>query len=521
MTFPPPSNVATRPSRHRVLGPRGLTIVCSSALFVSSLDVTVVNVALPTLRAQLGAESAQLQWIVDAYTLTLAVLLLLGGALGDRFGRRALFRAGLALFGLGSLGCAVAPGPNVLIGLRILQACGAAMLQPSALSTITSSIDDLRQRARAIGVWAGVFGLAAAVGPLVGGLLIDTVGWRWIFLINLPVVGAALLFSLRLPETRGAAPRPLDPLGISLAAMTVFGVTYLLIEGAHTSYTDPAPLSAGVVACLSAAAFVLAERRRTHPLFPLSLARHRGFTAATSIAVLAFAILAGFLFASSLYWQQVRHASALGTGLALLPATVAIAVVSPITGRLIGRLGGRTLLIAAGLALTAAAVLLIAAASGRAYLPYAAGYIALGIGFGLVNPPITNTAVNGLPARQAGVASALATTSRQIGNTLGVAVLASVATRHAHGPTPADLRTCWTIALAAALAITALALGAPRTRLVRSTEGRQAQREPEPATRRSGRSLSRQLRLADEPGLPCLREEIALPALDEGLGNDR
>ena len=461
MTFSPPA-VATRPSRHRVLSPAGLTVVCSSALFVSSLDVTVVNVALPAFRAQLGAGQAQLQWIVDAYTLTLAVLLLPGGALGDRLGRRALFRTGLALFGLGSLGCALAPGPDVLIGVRVLQACGAALLQPSALSTITSSIGDPGRRARAIGVWAGVFGLAAAVGPLVGGLLIDTAGWRWIFLINLPVVAAALLFSLRLPETRGTAPRPLDPLGISLAALAVFGLTYLLIEGSHTGYTAPAPLSAGVTGGLSAAAFALAERRRTHPLFPLSLLRHRGFTAATSIAVLAFAILAGFLFTSSLYWQQARHASALGTGLALLPATLAIAIVSPVTGRLIHRLGARALLTAAGVALTTAAVLLIVAASGHAYLPDAAGYLALGTGFGLANPPITNTAVNGLPARQAGVASALATTSRQIGNTLGVAVLASVATRHAHGPSPADLRTCWTITLAAALAITALALSTPR-----------------------------------------------------------
>jgi EmrB/QacA subfamily drug resistance transporter len=461
MTFSPPALTARR-SRHRVLGPGGLTIVCSSALFVSSLDVTVVNVALPALRAQLGAGPAQLQWVVDAYTLTLAVLLLLGGALGDRFGRRALFRTGLTLFGLGSLGCALAPSPDVLIGLRVLQAAGAALLQPSALSTITSSIGDPRQRARAIGVWAGVFGLAAAIGPLVGGLLIDTAGWRWIFLINLPVVATALLFSLRLPETRGAAPRPLDPLGIGLAAMAVLGLTYLLIQGAHTSYTAPAPLTAGVVAGLSAAAFIVAERRRAHPLFPLSLLRHRGFTAATGIAVLAFAILAGFLFASSLYWQQDRHASALGAGLALLPATLGIAIVSPVTGHLIHRLGPRALLIAAGVALTTAAALLIVAASGYAYLPYAAGYLALGAGFGLANPPITNTAVNGLPARQAGVASALATTSRQIGNTLGVAVLASVATRHAPGPSPVDLRTCWTVALAAALAITALAVSTPR-----------------------------------------------------------
>lgn len=452
----------TRNNRHKVLGPAALTLVCSSALFISSLDVTVVNVALPTLRAHLGASPAQLQWFVDAYTLTLAVLLLPGGALGDRLGRRALFRVGLSLFGIGSLGCALSTGPQMLIAVRVLQACGAALLQPNALSTITGAIEDPRQRARAIGVWAGIFGLAAAIGPLVGGALIDAAGWRWIFLINLPVVAAALLLSLRLPQTRGTTPRPLDLPGIALAAVTVWGVTYLLIQGSQAGYTSAGPLAAGVLACVGAIAFVLIERRRPYPLFPLGLARHRSFVAAAGIAVLAFAILAGFLFTASVYWQQTRHLSALQTGLALLPATAGIAVVSPVTGRLIHRTGSRTLLVGAGLALALSAVLLLMASASRSYLPDAAAYLALGIGFGLANPPITNTAVNGLPAYQAGVASALATTFRQIGNTLGVAVLASIATGHPHGPTGSDLRLSWTITLAATLAIIGLSLITPR-----------------------------------------------------------
>jgi EmrB/QacA subfamily drug resistance transporter len=334
----------TRPGRRPPLGPAGLTIVCSSALFISSLDVTVVNVALPTLRTHLSAGPAELQWIVDAYTLTLAVLLLLGGALGDRLGRRSLFRVGLGLFGLGSLGCALSISPGMLIAVRVVQACGAALLQPNALSTITTAIDDPKQRARAIGVWAGIFGLAAAIGPLVGGLLIDTAGWRWIFLVNLPIVAAALLFSLRLPQTRSQAPRPLDLPGLALAAATVFGVTYMLIEGANAGYDSPGPLAAAGLACVAAPGFIQLERRRAHPLFPLSLARHRSFVAAIVIAILAFAILAGFLFTSSVYWQQARHLSALRTGLALLPATLGIAVISPVTGRLIHSLGSRMLL---------------------------------------------------------------------------------------------------------------------------------------------------------------------------------
>jgi EmrB/QacA subfamily drug resistance transporter len=461
LSAPPPGSRAGEPPRPRPLGPAGLTIVCSSALFVSSLDVTVVNVALPTLRTGLPASPAQLQWIVDAYTLTLAVLLLPAGALGDRLGRRALFRLGLGLFGLASLGCALAASPGMLIALRVAQASGAALLQPNAMSTVTTTITDPRRRARAIGVWAGVFGLAAATGPLIGGLLIGAAGWRWIFLINLPVVAAALVASVRLPPTRGREPRPLDLPGIVLAALAIFGLTYLLIQGAHAGYGTPGPLAAGGVAVVAAPAFALVERRRPHPLFPLGLLRHRGFVAATSIAVLAFAILAGFLFTSSVYWQQDRHYSALGAGLALLPATAAIAVVSPVTGRLLPRTGSRMLLAGAGAALAVAAIALYAAGAGHDYPLLAGGYLALGIGFGLVNPPITNTAVGGLPAAQAGVASALATTSRQVGNTLGVAVLASLTATRLPGPTAGDLRAGWAVTLAAAGAIIALGLSTP------------------------------------------------------------
>jgi MFS family permease len=218
---------------------------------------------------------------------------------------------------------------------------------------------------------------------------------------------------------------------------------------------------AGGLGLLAGSAFVVVERRRANPLFPPALLRHRPFVTATSIAVLAFFVLSGFLFTSSILWQEARHRSALGAGLAILPATLAIAVVSPVAGRLIPRLGGRTLLITAGAALTMATAILAATTTASSYLADAAGYLLLGIGFGLANPPITNTALNGLPDHRAGVASALATTSRQLGNVLGVAVLATIATRHPGGPTTSELRACWLIALAAGLAITALAAITP------------------------------------------------------------
>ncbi|MER6299859.1 MFS transporter [Kitasatospora sp. NPDC001539] len=428
-----------------------MTAVCGASLFITSLDATAVNVALPALRTELSADAQQSAWIVDAYTLTLAVLLLLAGALGDRLGRRTMFRAGLLVFGAASLGCALVGSADQLIAVRVLQGCGAAMLGPNALSTLTTAIEDPVRRARAIGFWAGIFGLAAAVGPLIGGSLIDALGWRWIFLVNLPVVALVLAATVRVPETRGATARPLDPLGLVLGALAVSGVTELLVHGAHQGFGGATTVVCAVLALGAGAAFVTVERRRTHPVFPLALLRRPTFTAATLSAVLVFAVLAGFLFVSSVYWQQQRHASALETGLALLPATLAIAVVSPLSGRLIHRVGARRLLVGSGLLLALGAALLALAAGGEAYPPYAAGYLAVGLGIGLVNPPITNTAVTGLPPQQAGVASALATTSRQLGNTLGVAVLASAAT----GP-HLDQRRAWLIALVLGLAVAAL-----------------------------------------------------------------
>ncbi|MEV6769580.1 MFS transporter [Nocardia sp. NPDC051030] len=442
-------------SAFSTFGPLGVTLVCGSAMFITSLDSTVVNVALPTLRSELSASPAQLQWIIDAYTLTLAVLLLLAGALGDRLGRRTLFRVGLVVFGLASLGCALATGPGQLIAVRVLQACGAALLAPNSLSTVTTAITDPVKRARAIGVWAGIFGLAAAVGPLVGGVLIDTLGWRWIFLINLPIVALALIGSLRIPETRSGTPRPLDPAGIALAGLAIFGITEFLISGAHHGYGGPASILCAALAIGGVAGFLVVERRRADPVFPLALVKRRTFTAATATAVLAFAILAGFLFISSVYWQRDRGFSALETGLALLPATLAIALVSPLSGRLIHVVGARTLLIASGLLLTVGAVIVAAATGSDGYLPYAVGYLALGLGFGLVNPPITNIAVAGLPPHQSGVASALATTSRQLGNTLGVAVLAAFVTA-AQADSTASLRQAWIVIIGLALAITAI-----------------------------------------------------------------
>ncbi|WP_261576201.1 MFS transporter [Frankia gtarii] len=409
--------------------PRILLVTCCSALFITSLDNTIVNVGLPTIGRDLHAGVSGLQWIVAAYTLVLASFLLLAGSLGDRFGRRRMFRAGLTIFGVGSLMCGFAPNLPSLIVLRAVQAIGGAMLQPNALSTITGVFVEPRERARAIGVWAAVFGASAAAGPMAGGLLVGGLGWRWVFWVNLPIVAAAYGLSARvMPETRSPDPRRLDGVGQVLVVAALAPLTYAIIEGPSAGWGSPGVVLSGTVGAIALAAFVAVERRRAQPLLDVRLFASPRFAGAIGIAVLAFMILSGFLFLNTLYLQDARGDAPVMAGLLVLPATAVIVVVSPLTGRLVARRGPRLPLTAAGIALTAGPLVLVHAAATAPYCQLAAGYLLFGIGFGLVNPPITNIAVAAMPAARAGVASAVATSSRQIGNVLGVAVIGSLVT---------------------------------------------------------------------------------------------
>ena len=397
---------------------------CCLALFIGSLDVTIVNVALPAIQADLRASVSGLQWIASAYTVVLASLLLLAGSTGDRIGRRAIFQAGLAVFAAASLACSAAPNLGVLIVFRMLQAAGAAMMQPNALSTITNVITDPVRRAHAIGVWAAVFGVAVASGPVIGGLLVAAIGWRAVFWVNLPV--AAIAFALvtrNAPETRAPRPRRADPPGQALLIATLATVTYATIEGPALGWASASITGCYAVAGLSLAAFVTVERRRAEPLLELRFFRSPAFSGATASATLAFAILAGFLFLNTLYLQEVRGYSPVMAGVAVLPATAVMAVVSPLAARLVARGGSRLPMTAAGLFLAAGTFILRDAAS---YPLLASGYVLVGLGFGLINPPITNAAVSGMPREQAGVASAVATSSRQLGSALGIAIIGSV-----------------------------------------------------------------------------------------------
>ncbi|WP_314618066.1 MFS transporter [Streptomyces stackebrandtii] len=402
--------------------PRGRELVvlaiCCMSLLIVSLDNTALNVALPSIRADLGASVSGLQWTIDAYTLVLACLLMLSGSTADRIGRRKVFVTGLVVFALGSLLCSLAPSLETLIAFRAVQAVGGSMLNPVAMSIITNTFTEPAARARAIGVWGAVVGVSMAAGPLVGGVLVESVGWRAIFWVNLPVALVALLLTLRyVPESRAPRPRRPDPVGQLLVAVLLGSLTYAIIE------TDPR--FAGISA-VALAGVVLYEPRRPEPLIDLRFFRSAPFSGATVIAVCAFAALGGFLFLNTLYLQDVRGLSPLEAGLCMLPMAGMTFVFAPLSGRLTGARGPRPSLLLAGTAMTAGPLLFALFEAETSDPLLFTGYVVFGIGFGLVNAPITNTAVSGMPRAQAGVAAAVASTSRQVGQTLGVAVVGAV-----------------------------------------------------------------------------------------------
>ena len=396
--------------------------ICCMSLLIVSLDVTALNVALPDMQRELHATTSGLQWTIDAYTLVLASLLMLAGSTADRIGRKRVFMAGLILFGVGSLLCSLAPDLDSLIAFRMIQAVGGSMLNPVAMSIITNTFTDPGERARAIGVWGGVVGISMAAGPLAGGLLVESVGWRSIFWVNLPVALAALLLTLRfVPESRAPKARRPDPVG-QLLVIALFGsLTYSIIEAPNAGVTAILPFA--LVAAAALAGLLWYEPRRDEPLIDLRFFRSVPFSGATVIAIAAFASLGGFLFLSTLYLQNVRGYDALHAGLWMLPMAVPMFLCAPVSGRLVGSRGPRLSLVVAGAALTVSAGLFAAFDAETSNVTLFLGYVLFGVGFGFVNAPITNTAVSGMPRTQAGVAAAVASTSRQLGSTLGVAVV--------------------------------------------------------------------------------------------------
>lgn len=437
-----------------------LAICCMSILLVG-MDATIVSVALPSIGTELGASVSGLQWVVASYTVTLASFLLLGGSTADRFGRVRIFRTGLAVFTLGSILCSVAPSIAWLIAGRALQGAGGSMMNPVAMSIIRVTFDDPAERARAIGMWAAVVGIGMALGPVLGGPLSE-LSWRAVFLINVPVGIAAILLTTRfIPESRAPRPRQLDPVGQLLVVALLAALTTAIIEGPTLGWQSPTVVALAIVAAGAGCALLPYELRRREPLIDPRFFGSRPFAAATGIAVAAFAAFGGFLFLTTLYLQESRGLSPTAAGLATLPMAAMTAAVSPISGRIVGTRGVRLPLIVAGLGMGAASLTLHELTPTTPMIVLLAAFALFGLGFGAVNPPITTTAVAGMPAAQAGVAAAVASTSRQLGQTLGVAIFGSMLAAELASASPSDFGAAAQpiLAVIAALAVLITCLG--------------------------------------------------------------
>jgi EmrB/QacA subfamily drug resistance transporter len=449
-----------RRGRTRVL------LICCISLFIVGLDNTIVNVALPSIRHDLDASVSQLQWTIDAYTLVLATLLMLAGSTADRLGRVRVFQVGLTVFTIGSLACSLAPTVGWLIAFRALQAIGGSMLNPVAMSIIRNTFEDPRERAQAIGVWGAVVGISMALGPVLGGALVE-LSWRAIFLVNIPVGLAAIALTARyVPESRAPHGRRPDPIGQALVIVLLSTLVYGIIEHAPVFYA---------VAAVALVALVVYEPRRDEPLIELRFFRSVPFSGATLTAISAFAALAGFLFMNTIYLQDVRGYSPVHAGLLTLPMAALTAIGGPLSGRVVGTYGTRGPLVVGGLGILVSSLMLTGLSPTTSIGWIIAAYVVFGIGFGVINPPITNTAVSGMPPAQAGVATAVASTSRMIGQSLGVAVVGVTL----HGALPGSSATGWWILTAAGALIVVLGF-ASTTRWARRTAQDAAQRLDEP-----------------------------------------
>jgi EmrB/QacA subfamily drug resistance transporter len=405
------------------------------SLLIVGMDVTIVNVALPAIQADLHARLAGLQWILDAYTLVVASFLMLAGSVSDRFGRRRVFQVGLGVFTLGSLLCSQARTIEQLIWFRALQGFGASMLNPVALSLIANAFPDPKARARAVGIWGAVAGLSLGIGPVIGGALTQTIGWRSIFWINVPIgILAGLLAARFVPESKAARARAFDPVGQALVLVGLTTLTWGVIEGPHEGWGSTLTLSIFAIAAMALLAFVLYEPRRRDPLLDLRFFQSVPFASATVLGLVAFSCFAGFLLLSALYLQQVRGFSAFYSGLFTLPLAIVMVVCAPWSGRLVGSYGTRPSLLVSGAGFLVSTLMLTGLTQQTPVGWLLAAYGLFGVGLGMVNPAITNSAVAGMPLSQAGVAAAVASTSRQVGAAIGVAVSGTVlAVSHARG----------------------------------------------------------------------------------------
>ncbi|NHO32538.1 DHA2 family efflux MFS transporter permease subunit [Acetobacter fallax] len=405
---------------------------CCLSLLLVTMDVTIVNVVLPSIRHAFGAGISGLQWIVDAYTLVVAAFLMLAGSVADRIGRRRVFLTGVVTFCLGSAFCGFATSTTQMILARVFQGVGGAMMNPVALSIIANTFLDPRERARAIGIWGMMSGAALALGPIVGGFVSDWIGWRFVFWINLPIGLVALIMTLRfVPESRASVRPPLDFPAQFLAGAASACLVAALIEGPDAGWGGAWTVSLLALSFVAAGGFILVELFRANPMLDLRLFRSIPFALATVLAVLCFAIFSSLLFLNTIYLQDVRGLLPRQAGLRLMPLAIAVMVAAPLSGRLVAARGARLPLMLSGIGLALGSLLMTGLTAGMPEWQLTLAYLLVGAGFGLCNAPITNAAVSGMPRKRAGLAAAIASTSRQIGASLGVAVAGSVRNGHA------------------------------------------------------------------------------------------
>lgn len=435
-------------------------VVSSLSLLMVGIDATAVNVALPAIGRDLGAGVAGLQWTVDAFTLVVAALLLPAGSLADRLGRRRTLLAGLGLFSAASLACSVAPTVGLLVAFRAVQAVGGAMLNPVAMAIVANTFTEPRERAQAIGIRGAMFGVSMALGPLLGGLLTGSLGWRAIFLINIPVGLAAIALTHSfVPESRAENPRRLDPVGQVLMTLLLGMVTYGLIEAPRSGWSSPASLLVFAAAPVALIVFLVYERRRREPLIDPRFFRSVPFSAAIATSLAAYAAFGGFLFLMTLYLQQARELTPLAAGAVLAPMAVMTVITSPMSGRLLGRKGPRIPLVIAGIGILAGCLSLTGIGAHTPVAILVLATVVFGIGFGFVNAPVTDAAVSGMPRAQAGVASAIATTSRMLGQSLGVAAAgAIIGSPHSAAGLAAASRPAWSTLAACGVAVLLLSV---------------------------------------------------------------
>jgi EmrB/QacA subfamily drug resistance transporter len=430
-------------------------VVTSIALFMVVLDNLVVSTAIPVIRIDLGASLEELEWTVNAYTLTFAVFLLTGAALGDRFGRRRMLMIGVGIFTAASAAAALAPSADWLIAARAVQGFGAAIVTPLTLTILSAAVSRER-RGAALGVWSGIAGLAVAMGPLVGGAVVEGISWQWIFWLNVPVGIALLPLAGRLAESTGPD-RALDLPGLGLASVGMLGLVWGIINGNADGWTSPNIVGALALGAVGLASFVLWERRSAAPMLPPRFFRDRAFAAANGASLFMYFGMFGSIFLLTQFFQTAQGFSPLESGLRVLPWTIMPMFVAPIAGALSDRIGGRPLM-ATGLALQAIGLAWIATVSTASvgYASLVGPFVLSGIGMGMFFAPVANTVLSAVRPSEEGKASGANNAIREVGGVLGVAVLASIFARTGGYKTPETFSD----GLAPALWVGAIVVGA-------------------------------------------------------------